>query len=361
MKKSKMFKSAVTVLLLGMFLVGALASQVSCVEYGEYAEMMAVGPKYILAAEPGEIPPPQAKRPYVIGIAYPHIKDPFWIGEAYGAFSAAEDCGVTVRFVAAAGYQDLVTQMNQVQDLIASGVDGIILAACDYTGLDPVQTEAWEKGIPVVNRVRTTHPLSPRYLIQDEVVGIVQADWIGEQLNGKGNVLMLCGQIGAAWSKKRSQGFLDRIKEKYPGLNVLAERYFEMDRPRIVDLVEDALVTFPKIDYIFCTADLQALAAVDAMRAAGIKPGEIPISTLTLSRECLQAVKQGYIKYVIPEGPAYIGRMEMYLIVKLLNGEAIPKESHKPLHGYTPEELDEYDTNRLEWAPEGWTPPRWGS
>lgn len=322
----------------------------------KWDKLVGVGPTYITAPEPDQISVEKANKPYLIGIVFPHVRDPYWIANAYGAFQTAKELGCKIQFSAAGGYEKLSTQLQQIEDMIARGVDGIVLAACDYEGTESVVNESWKRGIPVVNSIVVTkHSYTPGVITWDEKVGILQANHIGKELNGKGNVFMLSGPAGASWAKARAEAFKKELNKKFPKIKILGEKYHEMDRAIAMRIMEDAITTFPEIDYVSCTADLQAKGAADAVRASGKKPGDIKISTLTISRDTYKMVKEGWINYVIAERPVYAGRLSVITLVKLLNGNIVPKTVKIPLTGYTNETIEQYDTS-WEWAPEGWSP-----
>ena len=80
---------------------------------------------------------PQPSQNYVIGAAVPHIKDPYWIGNAYGMYLAAQELGITVEFHASGGYGDLEDQTRVLDDLIVKQVDAIVMGAVDSAGMTP--------------------------------------------------------------------------------------------------------------------------------------------------------------------------------------------------------------------------------
>lgn len=52
-----------------------------------------------------------ATKPWKIGVLFPHLKDPFWLGCNYAVFEQAERLGVETTLLAAKGYNDLVGQL----------------------------------------------------------------------------------------------------------------------------------------------------------------------------------------------------------------------------------------------------------
>ena len=73
---------------------------------------------------------------------------------------------------------------------------------------------------------------------------------------------MLNGPPGVEWGKVRAQGFKDTLAKVAPTMEILGERYHEMDRTIAQKLTEDALATWPDMKLIYCTADFQCKGAI---------------------------------------------------------------------------------------------------
>src|SRR3990170_1447675 len=100
----------------------------------------------------GEYPrPAQPSRSYTIGVVVPHLSNPHFVGQSYGYIDEAEALGARVTLLEAGGYQYLDKQISQVEDLIASRVDAIVLVAVSGPGTVGVVDRAVAAGIPVIN------------------------------------------------------------------------------------------------------------------------------------------------------------------------------------------------------------------
>ena len=118
---------------------------------------------------PGAAPPPTADsgaatkavtdypRPgmpakqYRIGVAIPHLSNPHYVGQAYGYIDEAQHLGAQITLLEAGGYQYLDRQVSQIEDLVASKVDAIIVAAVSGPGTVGAIEGAAAAGIPVIN------------------------------------------------------------------------------------------------------------------------------------------------------------------------------------------------------------------
>jgi ABC-type sugar transport system substrate-binding protein len=142
--------------------------------------------------------PAKPSKPYRLGVSIPHLANPHYVGQAYGYIDEAQSLGAQVTLLEAGGYEHLDKQVSQVEDLIASKVDAIIIAAISGPGTVGAVEAAAAAGIPVINvNVMTdSDKVVTRIRSDDDVIGRMQADFMGERLKGAGNIVMLRARPG---------------------------------------------------------------------------------------------------------------------------------------------------------------------
>ena len=62
----------------------------------------------------------KAVRKWRICVAYPHLKDAYWLGVNYGMVQEATQLGVNFRLVEAGGYPNIDRQIEQVRACVAA-------------------------------------------------------------------------------------------------------------------------------------------------------------------------------------------------------------------------------------------------
>lgn len=101
------------------------------------------------------------------------------------------------------------TQIQQIRQLVDQGVDAIILCCSNPTALNASVKYAADKGVPVFSM---TGYLTSEYAVNSSVNYQVGGYEIGkamvEQLNGKGNVLVVEGIPGTSGSDSQNRGVL---------------------------------------------------------------------------------------------------------------------------------------------------------
>ena len=92
-------------------------------------------------------------KPWNICVLFPHLKDSYWVAANYGIVDEIRRTGTSMTLYEAGGYTNLSTQLNQMDNCIAQGVDGIILGAISADGVGALVKKATDGGIPVIDFV----------------------------------------------------------------------------------------------------------------------------------------------------------------------------------------------------------------
>ncbi len=274
------------------------------------------------------VPPTKANKPYTIGVSFPHLKDPYWLAVDYGIISEAERLGVGIQLVAAGGYTELANQVNQVENLAQQGVDGIILGSISYTALDPVVSEIVKKGIPVIEVINDIQAPSivAKSLVSFFDMGYHAAEFVMEDAKDKPeiNVVFLPGPAGSGWAPDTLDGFKAAV-EKFKGkVNILAVKWGDTGKNVQLGLIEDALQTFPKIDYLVGNA-VAADAAVGPLKETG-RAKDVKVVSTYIIPPLYDKIKAGTVAAAPSDLTVTQGQMAVDMMVRVLNGEKPGKD-----------------------------------
>jgi ribose transport system substrate-binding protein len=118
---------------------------------------------------------------------------------------------------------DPAGQLEDIRNLIAAGVDAIIVNPSDPDALVPAIQEATSAGIPVISidsgiNDDTAYVLSNN---QEEYARL-GAEWLFEELGGEGEVFYMRGLAGHSADDDRDVGFKAAMAN-YPGINIANE------------------------------------------------------------------------------------------------------------------------------------------
>ena len=233
-------------------------------------------------------------------------------------------------------------QISAMRACIQQGVDVIALPPVVETGWDAVLTEAKNAGIPViiVDRSVTADPsLYAAHIGSDMVIeGQRAAEQMNKLLPDGGNIIELSGTTGSGAANGRAKGFREKLN---PNITIIDSQTGNFTRAEGKPVMEAFLKKHEgKIDGAFIHNDDMAIGAIEAMKAAGLKPGDVKVVSVDGTRGGFQAMVDGWIQADVECNPL-LGPQVMDLAVKLMNGEEITKEVLTEESVYFPENAAE--------------------
>lgn len=160
-------------------------------------------------------------------------------------------------------------QIADIEQMMASGVDGLVILATESAPLTPIAKEAHERGILVVNVDRGfLEPVADVFIEGDNsAFGRKSADFMVERLGGKGKIVVLEG-IPCTVNTDRVEAAMEVFKAN-PGIEVVGQASGMWNRQKSLEVMETLLVQNPQIDAVWASDDDMALGVEQAVREAG--------------------------------------------------------------------------------------------
>jgi galactofuranose transport system substrate-binding protein len=243
---------------------------------------------------------------------------------------SAKTAGFELKFSDAQQKQE--NQIKAIRSYIAQKVDVIAFSPVVESGWDNVLKEAKDAGIPVILTDRAIDSpdtsLYKTFIGSDFVVeGKKAGEWLVKEYEGKPgdvNIVELQGTTGSAPANDRKAGFADVIKAD-PKFKVIASQTGDFTRTGGKEVMEAFLKANPKIDVLYAHNDDMGLGAIEAIEAAGKKPGvDIKIITVDAVKDGMTALSQGKINYIVECSPL-LGPQLMDLAKKVIANETVPQ------------------------------------
>lgn len=246
----------------------------------------------------------------------------FFVNMMYGGNKAAKDWNAEVIWKDSQG--SLEKQLALFEDFIQQKVDVILVDPVNAKGIIPGVEKAGKAGIPVVSMGNfvdspyvTTNTLYADYENTKKAV-----DFVAKKIGGKGKIVALLGPIGSYTSDQRQAGLMAGLKAN-PGLELLALENAAWDPSRAIQIMEDWLVAFPKIDVAYIWSEGLALAAVEAIKAAG---RNIMIITQDGEEEGLKAIERGDITATTMTNAQRVGYWNIMVGAEIARGRKVDKK-----------------------------------
>jgi len=218
-------------------------------------------------------------------------------------------------------------QISAVRACIQQGVDVIALPPVVEDGWDAVLTEAKNAKIPVIivdRSVKADASLYAAHIGSNmELEGKKAGDEMNKLLPNGGKILELSGTTGSGAAVGRAKGFRTSIAKN---IEIVDSQTGNFTRAEGKPVMEAFLKKYGKdIKGVFIHNDDMAIGAIEALKAAGFKPGDIKIISVDGTRGGFQAMIDGWIQADVECNPL-LGPQVFELALKLMNGETIERE-----------------------------------
>jgi simple sugar transport system substrate-binding protein len=240
----------------------------------------------------------------------------------------AEQLGINLKFYDAQNkLENQVSAFHQFnQD---PEVDVIILAALETTGWEEVLKEAQENGKVVVledRRIDAPDDLYATYIGSDFAEeGRKAAAEMCELLkdSDKKVVWELVGNVGSSAAKDRGQGFREKMGEC--GIEIAKSQTGNWSITEGKQVTEAWLKETKDVQGIFAQNDEMGLGAIEALKEAGLKPGEdVKVLSVDATAGAFKAMLAGELNTTVECNPLLAPQV-YEAALKALNGEELPK------------------------------------
>jgi ABC-type sugar transport system substrate-binding protein len=244
---------------------------------------------------------------------------------------AALDSGIELHLEDAERSQE--KQVAALRSFVRQHVDVIAFSPVVETGWEFVLREIRSAGIPVILMDRNIDISDDSLYISLVGSGFVEEGrragrWLLENtrdVRGEINIVELQGTVDSSPANGRSQGFGEVIAAD-PRYRVIRSQSGDFDRARAREVMAEFLESEGRrIRVLFTHSDTMALGAVDAIEAAGLKPGsDILVISIEGSRKALEAILAGKMNVTVECSPL-LGPQLMALAKDVAAGKQVPR------------------------------------
>ena len=177
---------------------------------------------------------------------------------------------VELRFAAA--FDSDERQIQQIDSLVGTGIDLLIVAPNQVSTISPAIDRAYDKGIPVIVFERKTNTKKyTAYMGADNYeMGHLMGEYVATRLHERGRIIEVMGLKGSSPAIERHNGFREAIAQ-HPGIQVIATLQGDWTEPTAYNKVKQWLDKNKgeKIDLVFGMNDRTAMGARKAFEEAG--------------------------------------------------------------------------------------------
>jgi ribose transport system substrate-binding protein len=245
---------------------------------------------------------------------------------------------------------DREQQVQVVESFTSQKVDGIVLAPLDDTALVRPVEEAKRLGIPtvIVDSGLATNEIVSFVATDNFKGGQLGADELGRLLQGKGKVLLLRYQVGSASTTAREEGFLARLKEAWPGLQLISsDQHAGATRDTAKSAAENLLNRFGRdLDGVFVVNESATTGMLLALQDSGLS-GKVKFVGFDGSPTFVQALRAGQMDGFVLQNPFRMAGLAVETLVDHIRGKTVPKRIDTDVVVVTPANLETPEMRQL--------------
>jgi ribose transport system substrate-binding protein len=220
-------------------------------------------------------------------------------------------------------------QINSLNNIIRAKPDAILVDAASDSALNPTIKKACDAGIVVISFDQTvTEPCAYTMASDWDMIPAVSAEWLVDQLGGKGNVLVDRGLAGAPISAQILAGY-EKVLKQYPDIKEVG--FFEGQYALGPEQtgVASLLAANPKVDGILTQG--YGSGAIKALQDAG-RP-MVPVVGFSYNVAALACAQTPGAKCILGSNPAYLSSEAIKLAVEILETGKKPAERSLTVKG----------------------------
>jgi ribose transport system substrate-binding protein len=240
--------------------------------------------------------------------------------------------------------RDLSRQVALVDEMIAQGVNAIVIAPADSKALVSACKRAKEAGIVVVNidnklddGVLADQKIAVPFVGPDNRAGARKVgEHLAKRLKSGDQVGVLEGIRTAFNGQQRRLGFEDAMKAA--GVTIADSQTAQWEMDQANRIASAMLGEHPQIKALLCCNDSMALGALAAVKSAG-RSGEVLIGGFDDIAAIRSAIKDGSVLATADQHADQLAVYGIELALKLLKGEKPPADTTTPVDLITAESL----------------------
>ena len=270
----------------------------------------------------------QEEKKYRIGVS--QCSDDIWRDKQNSELKIGAYFHENVELRFAAAFDSDERQIQQIDSLVETGIDLLIVAPNQVSTISPAIDRAYDKGIPVIVFERKTNTKKyTAYMGADNYeMGHLMGEYVATRLNEQGKIIEVMGLKGSSPAIERHNGFREAIAQ-HPGIQVVATLQGDWTEPTAYNTVKQWLGKNKgeKIDLVFGMNDRTAMGARKAFEeAGGVLPLFCGIDGLPGENGGIRLVQDSLLdaSYIYPTH----GDQLLQLAVDILEGKPYEKETN---------------------------------
>jgi len=295
----------------------------------------------IIAYQPTTV----ASRAWHLCIAYPHLKDAYWLNVNYGMVQEAQRLGVAFTLVEAGGYPNLERQRQQIEQCTEEGADALIVGPVSYRGLSQSIARIAAK-MPVLATVNDIDDsgITAKSGVSWITMGRMAGEYLAQKHpagTGPVTVAWFPGPQGAGWVDFIETGFKRGLKGS--AVEIVVTKWGDTGKEIQRTLVQEVLESHPQVDYIVGNA-LMAEAAISTLRNRKLET-QIKVLSTYFTPAVYRGIRRGRILAAPTDAPVLQGRISIDQAVRILEGREVVRHAGPQIQMIDQQNWQDFDVS----------------
>ena len=241
---------------------------------------------------------------------------------------------------------DTGKQLSQIQNFIAQKVDAIIVNPVDTSATPKMSQLAAAAKIPLVyvNRKPEDKQLPQMVAFvgsNEKAAGTMEGEELAKCLKGKGNVVVMQGQLSNNAALDRTAAF-EAAVAKGSDIKVIQKQTAEWDRSKAIDLMNNWITSGDKISGVAANNDEMAIGAILALKQAGVDLKTMCIGGIDATADGLSEVANGNMYVTVFQNAVGQGKGAVDTALKMVKGEKFDSYVDVPFEKVTKDNYKSY-------------------
>lgn len=266
-----------------------------------------------------------------VGLVMKTLTNPFFVEMEKGARRAEAELGIELQVKTASQETSIEQQIQIVEDMIADGLDAIVIAPGDSQRLVPVLKKATENGIKLVNidnrldvamlKQSGMKPV-PFISVDNMSAAYNSAKYIADTVTVPTQAAILEGIRSADNANQRMNGAKQAFAEN-SNIQLVASESANWKIDEGYDVTKQIIANHPDIKLIFAANDMMAFGVLKVIQE--IEADDIKVASYDALAEAVEEVKAGRLAVTVDQQASEQGYQGVALAVRLLNGDSVPE------------------------------------
>lgn len=275
-----------------------------------------------------------------IGFAPTTMNNPYWVCIAETVKAYVQSKGDT--FISIDPQNDQSKMNDQIGDLVSQGIDALLVAPVDSTGVKTALEQCKQKNIPVIN---FDTPVTDKTMVSTIVAsdnynaGVVVAKDMMAKIPKGSKIAIMHSPVGGAC--------IDRVN----GFKTTVGSYFDIvstldgkgDTGVTLPLAEDVIQSTPDLKAFFAVNDPSAIGCAQALKAHNMT-GKVLVYGVDGNPMVKVKIKDGSITGTGAQSPKTMGQKSIEAAYDLISGKTVDKSITIPTFLISKDNVDKYGT-----------------